>query len=627
MAKLVVKSNTASDAFYVEQKVFQLPFTKKRVDIIITPRESHMIDAKDFGVGVLQPQISSVNFNNLNKKIIASVNLKSTIDTPKNLILDIPIYGKSFLEVDKFTIKETTSVIGDVLVNTSSKLLKSTNNNETSYTVKNPLGEKLRVFSKTFSVTNGFKFSKLPKYTITGNPTRYAVKTSIREDINKNIISKTFDFYYTSPKTVISPLDSSIVFSAAAKDSSNRDLLESENKLAKDQNTIYYIDKGKNVGPQGGTKRIVIRGVPGSAYSFIVSDVNGAMYNSKTGKLSNDGGLMTGTIPIAEDGKTYGESVVRIKVPRSAVSKTISTQFLSKEPTEIQKAKLEKATNISEINKILNQGEIKTEKTVSLTIPAITFEINTNTSALTSTSVLAAEAKSTSSESVTLAVDTTVATAAVFENKKVYKSDGTLFGTCTSVESGTSLIFGAGLTGEIANNDVLYTYPTLYLGPKIKIEDAAGKTISSQKVFIGKESREPLKVEKSDSYQFKFEVASGTANKWVEITRQPLFVMPESPDDNFVAWDEDEDQKAIAQKNDGTEIPSDWDWSAVNKSANIRMHLLAEGLGKIQKTTTRGGVEKYAYSVVLVSGKIEVGGVGKESATVELMLNNFLSIV
>ena len=103
--------------------------------------------------------------------------------------------------------------------------------------------------------------------------------------------------------------------------------------------------------------------------------------------------------------------------------------------------------------------------------------------------------------------------------------------------------------------------------------------------------------------------------------------MPKSPDDNFVAWDEDEDQKAIAQKNDGTVIPSDWDWSAVNESACVRMRLLAEGLGKIQKTTTRGCVEKYAYSTVLVSGKIEVGSVGKESATVELVLNNFLSIV
>ena len=355
------------------------------------------------------------------------------------------------------------------------------------------------------------------------------------------------------------------------------------------------------------------------------------MYNSKTGKLSSDGGLVTGTIPIAEDGKTYGQSIIRIKVPRSAVSKTISTQFLSKEPTEIQKAKLEKATNISEINKILNQGEIKTEKTVSLTIPALTFEIKSDSSTLTSTTVIAAVALNDSDVDSSLGVKMTVktnpATAAVFENKKVYTGSGVLIGTCTAVQSETVLVFGGGIETTVPVDEELHTYPDVYLGRKVKIINAAGKTISSQKIFIGEESRKPLKVEKPNSYQFKFQVTSATANKLVEITRQPLFLMPKNLEDNFVAWDSNVDKKALAQKADGTAIPSDWDWSSVETGANIRVHLRAEGNGKILKTTSRGGIDKYAYSSVLVSGKIEVGGVGKKPATVELVLNNFLSIV
>jgi len=59
--------------------------------------------------------------------------------------------------------------------------------------------------------------------------------------------------------------------------------------------------------------------------------------------------------------------------------------------------------------------------------------------------------------SVTLTVDTVVATADAFLDEKVYKSDGTLFGTCTARNSATELVFSGGLSSAITNNDVLYT--------------------------------------------------------------------------------------------------------------------------------------------------------------------------
>lgn len=76
---------------------------------------------------------------------------------------------------------------------------------------------------------------------------------------------------------------------------------------------------------------------------------------------------------------------------------------------------------------------------------------------LTNTGVLAAESESASGSSVTLTVDTVNATDALFLNKKVYKSDGTLFGTCTAVNSTTEIVFGGGLENAITNNDNLHT--------------------------------------------------------------------------------------------------------------------------------------------------------------------------
>ena len=67
--------------------------------------------------------------------------------------------------------------------------------------------------------------------------------------------------------------------------------------------------------------------------------------------------------------------------------------------------------------------------------------------------------------------------------------------------------------------------------------------------------------------------------------------------------------------------------SSVEKGANIKIKSIAEGNGKILKTTSVGGVDKYAYSEVIVSGKINIGSVGQTAANVSFNLNNFLSIV
>ena len=76
---------------------------------------------------------------------------------------------------------------------------------------------------------------------------------------------------------------------------------------------------------------------------------------------------------------------------------------------------------------------------------------------ITSTTVVAAETEPASSSSVTLTVKTVSATTDVFADERVYKSDGTLFGTCTARNSNTEIVFAGGLESQITNNDVLHT--------------------------------------------------------------------------------------------------------------------------------------------------------------------------
>ena len=542
MANLVIKSNTANKAFSVQQKIFRFPLDDNKVELLITPKKLYSINSKDFNAGLLPPQILKIEFSNIGEKIVASIFIKQKINTLKDIVLNVPISGKGFLKIDRFNIIEKVNSFGEVLITDLSPNPKSTINNKTKHIIQNDLGKKSLVLSKTFAVTEGFKFSKLPTYSISGNSSRYNVITKTKKDNENNIINKTFDFYYTSPSVMMSSADAEVNFSVSTTLISSQNYNEVATSVK--QNKIYSINKGVDPGSEGGSKRIVVKGVPGSTFSFLVSNSSGEMYDTNTGTFSNSGGLIAGIIPKALKNKSFGESVIRINVPRSATAQTISTQFFKQEDVAVQKAKLAQAATVAEIEKIAGDGKIKKTKSLSLTTPTLTFKVTT----------------------------------------------------------------------------------TNYLGPKVKII-SSGVTTTSQLVFLGKEGREELAVTKPGTYRFSFTVSSAADNKVVQITRQPLFAMPTAPNDNYVAWDSDETKKILAQKADGTKIPSDWDWSSVESNTNIKMRMQCRGVGKILSTDDISGIEHYSYAQVNVFGEISVGNVGEASSNLSLRLDNFLSVI
>tara|TARA_R110002020_G_scaffold204652_2_gene408954 strand:+ start:2235 stop:8159 length:5925 start_codon:yes stop_codon:yes gene_type:complete len=85
------------------------------------------------------------------------------------------------------------------------------------------------------------------------------------------------------------------------------------------------------------------------------------------------------------------------------------------------------------------------------------IEYRPNTTNYTSTGVVSTEAESASDSSVTLTVDGIDATATALLNKRLYKSDGTFLGICTSINSTTEIVFSGGIHAAIANDNTLYT--------------------------------------------------------------------------------------------------------------------------------------------------------------------------
>ena len=117
----------------------------------------------------------------------------------------------------------------------------------------------------------------------------------------------------------------------------------------------------------------------------------------------------------------------------------------------------------------------------------VTSLLNTKTGHVTSTAVYAAETEVASTSSVTLTVDNGSGSASVADNdlllnEKVYKSDGTLFGTCTTVTSTTALVFSGGLNNKITDNDILYTGTRFYFLKKVKIPNGTSLKLSPDEI-------------------------------------------------------------------------------------------------------------------------------------------------
>ena len=90
--------------------------------------------------------------------------------------------------------------------------------------------------------------------------------------------------------------------------------------------------------------------------------------------------------------------------------------------------------------------------------------------------------------STTVTVDGTTATNALLLNEKVFKSDGTFLGTCTSVASGTSIVFSGGIENVIADDENLYHGIKYYILKTVAIPLGATLVLGSEDINFNKET-------------------------------------------------------------------------------------------------------------------------------------------
>ena len=116
-----------------------------------------------------------------------------------------------------------------------------------------------------------------------------------------------------------------------------------------------------------------------------------------------------------------------------------------------------------------------THATDAITIDLyVTSQVSTD---ITATLVYSAEtvAATTVSDTVTIDNGSGSASAAAndaFLNERVYKSDGTFFGICTTVTT-TLLTFSGGVVKGITDNDILYTGTRYHVLNNVKIPNGA----------------------------------------------------------------------------------------------------------------------------------------------------------
>ena len=106
---------------------------------------------------------------------------------------------------------------------------------------------------------------------------------------------------------------------------------------------------------------------------------------------------------------------------------------------------------------------------------------------ITTTGVYAAETEAVSTSSVALTVDDGTGSASdgtsdMFLNEQVWKSDGTLFGTCTTFNSTILLTFSGGLSNAITNNDILFTGTRYYILNNVVIPNGASLKLERDEI-------------------------------------------------------------------------------------------------------------------------------------------------
>ena len=353
MAKIILNTNLVNSTFGVEFKSIDVDLNKEvsipSTDLLITPNDNYVIDAKDFSYGLLPNIVNRIVFQNTERVISSSNRIKAIIFfnpikiTQRNNVIFLPISGISAIYNNEYKLIENSLLDNNVSIkrrNFFNVGIGSENEpyNTITHTISGSNNTVVPVFSKTLTASEGFYFADDPSYKISGlGISGYSMRSSVIKNSSKQIISKSFNLYYTFPQVQFKTRsDDHITF--------NYNLVEIKNVT--EQTTteteivpkIYGLDTGKVVGPSGGEKRIRVTGIPGSTFKLIVQNNSKQVYNFETGQFETGALHLVGEIPPAKTNIGFGEYKNIIEIPASTSGEEVKITLIKDD--EVDHAKL-----------------------------------------------------------------------------------------------------------------------------------------------------------------------------------------------------------------------------------------------------------------------------------------------
>ena len=333
MAKLILKASLANNGFIVSQKVIDIPInTSKKLsnaEVIISPIGGKKISVSDFSTGILPVSIDSINFEEVGgNKIAAIISFNELkVDAPVTVI-ELPITGKTTILINKITLIEKSPISNQLITSSNGYNKVSSRFDQQDSVVEHSIvggpGQTVSVLTRSFIVPNGFKFQRQPSYKISGSGLGYTITSNVTKNSNGKITGKTFNVKYTFKDNVIKEgrVDT-ITFSYNIKEEKTK-ILEAKEK---EQEEIYSIDTGREIGPEGGVKTIVIKGIPGSSFKILTQNSSNQAYDYESGGFGSGAKFLEGIIPIARKGYAYGEYRAVVNVPASATGGAVTTSL------------------------------------------------------------------------------------------------------------------------------------------------------------------------------------------------------------------------------------------------------------------------------------------------------------
>ena len=341
--KLIFRSSNINKAYTINYQVQDVntgSTVKNNIrnshTIVVTPKISYIIDAKDFIHGVLPDGVASVSFSNSSSKIdyANQVNVNIILDGSftamgnNNIIFDIPISGVGKFPANNVELHvrtpedydiNTTTVLGTGVVKSPSSI--KDNILSTTYSLSGKKGLKILLLQKTFTAFDDYYFSTPPTCELKANQrSRYQIKTFNEYNSKKRLISRKISIYYTFPSENIDSKDY-VTFSATAikqfitkKDTG---YLQSLPK------TIYSFKTIGTAGENGGRVPVEVRGTPGTPFRVAIKNSAGQSYDKSVSAFVSGGSFVSGVIP--NNGGPIGVYRTMIKVPSIYANNTDAT--------------------------------------------------------------------------------------------------------------------------------------------------------------------------------------------------------------------------------------------------------------------------------------------------------------